>query len=61
MKSVLLHMLNFVSQGQSERGNDHLRPSSGEVQNVRKLLWVSPTHNKGLVLWKMANFITTCI
>jgi len=59
MNSVLLHMLNFVSQGQSEQGNDHLHPSSGEVQNVCKLLWVSPAHNKGLVLWKMANFITT--
>jgi len=45
MNSVLLHMLNFVSQGQSERGNDHLHPSSGVVQNVWKLLWVSPVHN----------------
>jgi len=61
MNSVLLHILNCVSQGQSEQGNDHLHSSSGEVQNVWKLLWVFPEHNQGLVLWKMANFITTCM
>jgi len=61
MNYVLLHTLNFVSQGPSEQRNDHLHPPSGEVQNIQKLLWVSPAHNKGLVLWKMANFITTCM